>query len=130
VSVAQTLTIRVLDAKSGKPLSGENITLRWDNDTSVDGVVLALDREGKASIEVRRGAVSFQLSSGPKRGKEPYRIAYLDCNEPSLRSISIQDVLENGVLPANGCGQQKTQVHPGEIVYWGLPRRWWQPDMQ
>lgn len=127
---AQTLTIRVLDAKSGKPLAGENVTLRWDNDFSIGGVVLALDQDGKARIDIRRGAEKFSLSEGPKRGKDPYRIAYLNCNHRELESVSVKHALEKGILPANECGRRTTQVIPGEIVFWGLPRRWWQPDMQ
>ena len=72
VSVAQTLTIRVLDAKSGKPLSGENITLRWDNDASVGGVVLALDREACAiQAELERSGYRAQFDFVTRWAAEP-----------------------------------------------------------
>ncbi len=75
------------------------------------------------------------MMSGPKAGNEPYRIAYLDCNEPandpSKPYISIPYVLRNGYVAKNRCNQKvQPTPKPGEVIYLAQPKRWWQIDFQ
>jgi hypothetical protein len=130
---AQTITIRLLDAKSGKPLVDKNITVTWNNSFHIDGVVVRIGKDGSGKIDVPASAKSFSLDEGPKDGKEPYRIAYLDCNVKESSNpwpIVISDVLQRGVVPGNNCGKSKAQPKPGEVIFWGLTRPWYVPDMQ
>lgn len=70
----QTLTVRLLNAKSGKPMRKQNVTFAWDKNA-----------------------------------------------QPSSL-IRISDVAGRGVVPINVCGKQSVVPHPGEIVFWALPR--------
>jgi hypothetical protein len=123
---AQTLTIRLLNAKSGKAMGKKKITVRWVKDLKSSEVVL--DANGTGHVEVLPGMTEFSVMEGPRIGKEPGRVAYLDCNENSGAFLPVALVVEKGVVPGNRCGH-KTTAHPGEIVFWALPIPW-QPDMQ
>ncbi len=82
---AQTLTVRLLNAKSGKPMRKQNITFEWDADFK--HFVVFIGDSGLAQVEVPPGAKSFRMHPGPRLGKEPDRIAYQSCNEQTSIAI-------------------------------------------
>jgi len=128
---AQTLTIRLLNGKSGKPMSNKNVTLEWSPEyIPWEGSVVYFGKDGIGKVEVHIGAEFFTMMTGPKIGKEPYRIAFIDCNEPRMVNIQIAQVLKSGYVPRNGCSKKSAVPRPGEIVFWAMPNPWWLPDMQ
>ena len=127
---AQTITVRMLNGKSGRPLSNKNVTLVWSPDFSPLGTVVHLGKDGTGTAEIRGDAELFRMIPGPKAGKEPDRIPYIDCNEPMMERVQISQVLKTGFVPGNACGKKSAIPRPGEIVFWAMPKPWWQPDMQ
>lgn len=122
----QSITVRVLNARSGRPLSGQNVTIVWPDTPGNTVVKLGSDGTGKLDIA---GKSQFAMLSGPKFGKEPYRIAYINCNEFSM--VRVDEVVTRGVVAANLCSSRvSTNSKPGEIVFWGVPLHWWEPDLQ
>jgi hypothetical protein len=126
---AQTLTIRLLNGKTGKPIYDENVTVRWGKD-SINETVVSIDKNGIGTFDVLKGQTEFSLEGGPKRGNEPYRIAYLDCNEPMYGKVQVKEAVDTGYVPKNRCSSRTFNLEPGEVVFWGLPKSWWQPDFQ
>ncbi|MBW8870412.1 MAG: hypothetical protein JF563_06500 [Acidobacteriales bacterium] len=124
----QRITIRLLNGKSGKPIAHENVTSRWGGGLGTS-VVVSVDEQGTGTVEVPAGADTFEMSEGPRKGSEPYRLAYADCNQSKM-AIRVRGVLEHGANPGDDCGDPKYQPHPHEVVFWGLPRPWWKPDFQ
>jgi hypothetical protein len=133
LSSAQTLTIRLLNAKSGKPMQNKNVTLTWCPDCSARSEVF-IGKDGTGHVVVPPGTNTLSMTVGPKIGNEPYRIAFIRCNEPAgapiPARIPVAEVLEKGMVPQNTCGHKSVAPKPGEIVFWGLPKPWWQPDFQ
>lgn len=128
---AQTLTIRLLNGKTGRPMSNKNVTVQWSPGYFPwEGSVVYFGKDGIGKVEVHSGAEFFTMMTGPKIGKEPYRIAFIDCNEPMMVKIQIAQVLKGGYVPRNGCSKKSAVPRPGEIVFWAEPTPWWQPDMQ
>jgi hypothetical protein len=128
-SFAQTIVVQLLDAKTGRPLEKKNITFRWNPDYVSTSIVVT-GKGGVGHVSVPPGAVTLTMSEGPRAGAEPYRIAYIDCNDRGINGFQISEILKNGVIPTNKCGSQQKVPRPGEIVFWALPRHWWQPDFQ
>jgi len=127
----QTITIRMLHGKSGKPLSNKNVTLAWSPDfIPWHGTVVHLGKDGTGTADVPAGVELFEVMPGPKVGKEPGRIPYFDCNSPLFPHVSVSQVLKKGVVSENTCSNKTAIPRPGEIVYWAKPLPWWQPDMQ
>ena len=127
-SMSQTLTIRLLNAKTGKPMKNKMVTLLWED--RVDKSVAKMNAQGFGIVEVPPDAKEFRLFAGPKVGKEPYRIPYQDCSVVSSEVIQVSKVIELGYVPRNLCGTKSVGARPGEIVFWALPIPWWKPDMQ
>lgn len=119
---AQTLTIKLVDAKSGKPLGRQNVTVKWDNSESS---IVAVNDVGLGRVEASPGAMEFVLLAGPRKGAERNRVAYMDCNERVSMLVSVSDVVKSGIVPKNKCGNQKLTPRPGEIVFWVLSRPFW-----
>jgi hypothetical protein len=126
---AQTITVRLLNAKTGKPMANKMVTFQWRG--SWDESVIALDKNGLGTVAVPPGEHEFTILAGPKVGKEPYRIPYLDCNETKMELlVRVSLVLEKGYVLGNTCGRKTALAQPGEVVFWALPNPWWMPDMQ
>ena len=128
VTGAQTITIRLLNAKSGKPITDQNVTLKWDKDFKSSKI--STDDTGSGHVQVPQEAAQFVMIAGPKKGSEPERIPYRNCNASTPALISIDRVTTKGWVPNNVCGHAKATPHPGEVVFWALPLPWWKPDMQ
>jgi len=103
-------------------------TVKWVKDFGSSEVLL--DANGIGHVEILPGATEFLVLEGPRIGKEPGRVAYIDCNENSGVFLSVALVMEKGVVPGNRCGYKTATAHPGEVVFWALPIPRWQPDFQ
>jgi hypothetical protein len=120
---AQTLTIRLLNAKSGKPIKEQSVTLEWSKDTQHSNEFpnseITVDKEGVGHVEVPSGASGFALLPGDKPGKTPGRFAYFNCNDAGL--ILVEEVIQIGVVPKNGCGGVTVPRQKGQVVLWAVP---------
>lgn len=124
---AQSLVFHLLNADSGKPFRNENLTIEWD--PCFKESIIALNSDGTGNAAIPRGATSFTMLGGPKKGSEPYRVAYIDCNDPTSE-ISIGAAVKEGVVPTNRCGKATATAKPGEVIYWAQPLSFWMPDLQ
>jgi hypothetical protein len=126
---SQTILVRLVNGRTGKPISNENVTLIWD--AKIPQTVVRVDGLGKASVAIPSGTKNVTVMVGPRKGKEPDRIAYFDCNGEYTTLIPIEMVLSTGYVAANRCSIKIAPVSaPGELIYLAQPRRWWKLDMQ
>ena len=117
---AQTLTVRLVNATSGKPLPNKNITFQWGE--GPEKAVVLVDKDGVGHVTVPQGTSTFILIGGPHTGGDPHRIAYANCNANALTPISVADVVGHGVAALNTCNVRRIQASPGEVVFWATPR--------
>jgi hypothetical protein len=101
----------------------QKVTIRWNQDFMSSEVMVNSD--GVARFDVPPGATKFIMLSGPKKGAETARVAYLDCNDQNSRLIRVAEVSVSGVVPQNKCAGTTVSPRPGEIVFWALPRPFW-----
>jgi hypothetical protein len=106
----------------------QNVTVHWLG--RLTSTVVPIDAMGIGTFEVPKGTSEFMLMGGPKVVEEPYRIAYINCNDAAGKTIQVAQVIEKGIVPANTCGHAMIPSRPGEVVFWALPKPWWQPDFQ
>jgi hypothetical protein len=124
------MTIRLLNAKTGKPMNNKMVTFDW-MDEKLDQSVIRSDDQGMGTVEIPAGQSKFSLRAGPRVGKEPDRIPYIDCNESKAELfIRVSSVLQNGLVLRNTCDHQSAVAKPGEIVFWLLPLSWWADQWQ
>ena len=121
----------MLNGKTGRPLSNVNVTFLWSPGFwPFEETIVHFGKDGVATVEIRTGSQSFEIMGGPKVGKEPYRIPFIECNEPMMKEVQVAQVLKNGYVPGNTCSNKSATAKPGEIVFWAMPKPWWQLDMQ
>ncbi len=125
---AQTLTLHLLNAKTGKALPNRNLTFHW-GDTKETTVVL-VDANGVAQVNVPPGTTEFIVVEGSHSGKETNHLAVEDCNENSSTTIRVADVLSRGVAPRNTCSTRSVPRHPGELVFWARVPSHWSPSFE
>ena len=116
----EPLTIRLLNAESGKGMGNKSVTVTWiwDDDSSRSAV--SVDSNGTGRVAVRDGAKLFGMVAGPRTGTQPNRIAYIDCNVyPASTHFSVAQVLKTGIVPKNHRGEQ-TMFHGPEKLFFGL----------
>ncbi|HSY00723.1 MAG TPA: hypothetical protein VK819_01145 [Acidobacteriaceae bacterium] len=128
-SHTQTLTLHLLNGKSGKPMNHKKVTFNWYGTSDFLKSEIAVDAHGNATVTVPAGANGFSMLSGPRMHGDVYRVAFIQCNANSS-PISVSDVVKHGVVPDNECGQARVPAKSGEVVFWGKPLPWWMPDMQ
>ena len=127
--LAQTVTVHLINGENGKPVGGKNVTITWDSDFTQ--VVVPIDKNGVGRFPVVAGKTYFSMMPGPKVGKEPYRVAYLNCNGNGDTSrIPIKSVMERGFVPANTCSKVLISARAGEVVFFAKLIPWWMPEMQ
>lgn len=116
----QTLTVRLLDAKSARPMGGYYVRVHWIGEFEESHVWIG--RDGVGHVKVPIGAKGFGMRPGPKVGNEPNRIPYINCNNSaSHQGFQVADALRRGIVPGNECGKQGLDARPGEVVFWALP---------
>jgi hypothetical protein len=125
----QTIRVRLLDGKNGKPIGNKFVTIHWNREL-MNKTTVSIDRHGVGTVEVPSGVGDFFMSEGPRAGKEPNRVAYSDCNEPSWEIVQVANVIHEGYVPKNGCGHAGVAAAAGEIVFWAHPLPWYLPDFQ
>jgi len=128
VAEAQTITVRLINGETGKPLKNLNVTLKWDKE--LKSSVVFIGSEGTGHAEILSGATGFAMLPGPKMGKKSDRIAFANCNRGPAAILSVQEVIEKGIVPENTCGTKTQKPKPGEIIFWGRPRHFWELDFQ
>jgi len=122
--MGQSITVRVLNARSGRPLARQSVTISWPD--TLDKTVVSLGPDGTATLDLA-GRSQFGMLPGPRSSKEPDSIAYIDCNDFSM--VRVDAVLNRGLVTANRCSSKiSAKVKPGEIVFWGVPLHWWESD--
>ena len=129
VAAAQSITIRLVDGKTGKPMKNKNVTVIFCPDCFRQTVV-RIEADGSGHVNIPAGAKTATFMGGPKDGAEPGRIPYIDCNSGLPALVDIAQILQTGISPDNGCGKAHHTSRPGEIVFWAHSLPWWQPDFQ
>jgi hypothetical protein len=118
-SRAESIRIRVLDARNGRPIRNEVLQIWID----IQGGMAKQARTnalGIATVNVERSSVIYVASN-----------YYVDCRYSKktgqLRyGYSVSEILSTGKLAANTCSKMSPEPNPGELIFFVRPERWWE----
>jgi len=132
----KTITIRVLDGKTGKPLLASGFLVRVDREQAVHANWVVQNEDGTAKLTVPGGALLFSIQATYDDSMQ----TYVNCDSTLENTVrvgrwySISEVLASGVVAPNGCGKPKDAAKikpaakPGEFVFlvrrMSTPERW------
>jgi hypothetical protein len=115
---AKSLTIRLLNGKSGRPMKNERLLIFFGaspDDVRVHKVHLDLhtDANGEASLPLNEPTLVYLQVLVDFRTL---------CQEvPNSRSFSVEDTIERGMQTPNNCGQAAAAPTPGTFVVYARP---------
>jgi hypothetical protein len=120
----QTLTIYMLNGKSGKPMRDK--TLRAEFQGSPLKAIITIDKRGFGHLDLPAGATAISLMASTRKG-HPDQPAYTVCG-PFGQFLPLPDILAHGYIPQNACGDDlHLTAQPGEIIYLIEPLPWYTP---
>ncbi|NYF81226.1 hypothetical protein [Granulicella arctica] len=112
VAQAQQLHIRILNAKTNKPITDEklNVALRVDQIVSVQ---LPTDKNGIILVDTGKATTIRILSN-----------MYGDCRSRGelYTDYSIATILKTGIATGNLCSDAKPKAQPGELLLFEIPK--------
>jgi hypothetical protein len=103
---AETIRVRVLDARSGRPVSGEKVNVHVQG---VRGdVTHTTDGNGTFAVDLSKDA---EVGLGTE-----WRVTCLDKKSKAQAMFSATEILRSGVVEPNTCGKARTELIPGTIT--------------
>ncbi len=125
-----TIHIRLLDGKTGQPVTPSNILPKVDHHNTVHNDWVHISDDGTVIVRVPADAKEFSV-------KATYNMAidtYINCDVAKQsdreRDIwyPIADILKTGVVAPNECSKTHYTAKPGEFVFFVRKRDWRDPS--
>jgi hypothetical protein len=129
---ANTITVLMLDGKTGKPIVPSNFIVRFDHRNAVHNESVSLDDEGVARILVPAGATFLAVQGTFNSSME----IYVNCDAGMEKDIStlhwysVDEILRSGVAMPNECYKGKyaeatrSIPKPGMFVFFVRKNNW------
>jgi hypothetical protein len=127
-----TITIRILDAKTGDPINPSNLLIHVDRRDEPFNEGLKLNGSDPATAVLPFGATLFSVEGAYNSSTEVYVNCDTDSGKESgtLKWYSVADIMKTGVVTENICYKGKYQHRlkispvPGEFVFFVRTHSW------
>lgn len=142
---AQTLEVRLVDGRNGRPMIGSSSFVNiWVGTERKAAITIPVDGDGIARIQLTLNADEVNIPNSPKTGSvavnhpiekydksfrvnAPYALCGIGgTNYSWLRSesFSTKEILDHGYASPNTCGKVAVSPQPGEVVLFVRPLTW------
>jgi hypothetical protein len=134
-----TITLRMMDAKTGKMISTTDFLVQINHQQSVHADWVQLNDDGSGKLTLPPDASLILI-----HGKYDNSMSiYVNCDSvrkgkiPTMDSqvgdhwYPVADILKSGIVTHNGCGKDSTSFapKPGEFVFFVRKLNWRESDM-
>jgi hypothetical protein len=127
-----TITIRILDGKSGEPIKPTNLLIRVNHVEEPDNEGLKLNDDYTATAVLPPGATLLSVQGAYDSSTQVYVNCDTDTGKEGgeLKWYSIADILKTGIVTTNLCYkgryQHKLNISPvpGEFVFFVRTNSW------
>jgi hypothetical protein len=134
----KSITVRVLDGKTGHPIAPTGFQVRIDHLKAVHGdwVKANEDGSGELTLPIDASAITMRFSY------EKNMTVYVNCDSAKQKDMigdlwySVLDILEKGIVAPNACVNPKNAAKvklpdpkPGEVVFFVRPQNWIEAGM-
>ncbi len=133
---ARTITIRLLDGKTGEPLTPSNIMVRLDHKEAVNSDWVRQKDDGTAEVTLPGDASVVAVHATYDNSME----FYINCDvgrqkdTASERWYPVSEILTTGIVAPNECSSHwngnklRMEAKPGEFVVFLRRRNWREQD--
>jgi hypothetical protein len=115
----QDVRIRVLDGRSGHPISDEHVQV-WFNSIKGSSLDLPTDKDGYAALSLSQGVESLFIFTDHYYDCRPFRK-----NAPKP-SYAVAEIRKTGVVVENDCSKFTTEPKRDELTLFVRPLHWWE----
>ncbi len=128
----KTITLRMLDGKSGKLITTSTFLVRVDHETTVHADWVAPNEDGTSKLTVPRSASLLSIRGTYDSSMQ----IYVNCDSASEKTnpidrwYSIAEILSVGITAPNSCvkpaeaAKLKLTAKPGEFVFFVRKLNW------
>jgi hypothetical protein len=129
----KSITVRVLDGKTGHPIAPTGFQVRIDHLKAVHGDWVKQNEDGSGDVTLPLDAAAITMHFS----YENNMTVYVNCDVEKQKDMigdlwySVLDILEKGIVVPNACADAKhaakikmPEPKPGEIVYFVRQRNW------
>jgi hypothetical protein len=127
-ALAQSVTIRMINAKNGKPIDGHSLTVEFQGNP--EKMAIPIDKHGIGHLIIPNGVTAISLIAATKKSDIQNVPLYTTCG-PFGEYIPVKQILEQGFAPQNACKSTPNPTpHPAEIIYLIQPLPWYTPAVE
>lgn len=123
---AKTITIRMIDGASGKPLSSSSVLIRINHLPTPHGDWVHANEDGTATVTLPPDATLLT----PQASYGDAMDSYVNCDAVKDKEFvgphwyAVSEILATGVVTPNGCGKRTAVAKPGEFVFFVRAKNW------
>lgn len=125
-----TIHIRLLDGKTGLPVTATNYLVRVDHHDTVHNEWVHMNDDGTVIVTLPFSAREIAVKATYDMGMETYINCDAAKETDKERDIwyPIAQILQTGVVAPNECSQTNYAAKPGEFVFFVRKRNWHEPQ--
>lgn len=144
---AQTIEIKLVDGRSGRPMVGASSHVNvWVGTERKEAIAIPTDGKGIARLQLTLNASEVNIPNTPNSGSivvdhptvkydESFQInvPYVSCAQGrsnyswlGLENFSTKEILHHGYVSPNTCGKVAMSPQPGQVVLFVRPLTWWE----
>lgn len=122
----RTISIRLLDGKTGLPVKASNFLVRVDHNDTVHPEWVRINDDGTVIVTLPADAKEFSVKATYSMGMDTYVNCDAAKENDKERNIwySITTVLNTGVVAPDECARTDFKAKPGEFIFFVRKRAW------
>ncbi|HVN93117.1 MAG TPA: hypothetical protein VMT38_05450 [Terracidiphilus sp.] len=123
---AQTISIRLLDGKTGLPVKASNFLVRVDHYETVHPEWVKIGDDNAVTITLPPDAKQFSIKATYDDGMDTYINCDAAKESDKERNVwySIATVVNSGIVAPNECAKTSFKAKPGEFIFFVRKRSW------
>jgi len=126
----QTITIQMLDSKTGRPITTSEFQVWANHDTSRDHIQwVRPDKDGAGELTLAHDTDVIRVLAQYGPAQWPY----VNCDGSKDRAAKafdhwypVSEILNSGVAAPNHCSSRKAIAKPGEFIFFVRPMNFWE----
>ncbi len=121
-----TISIRLLDGKTGLPVKASNFLVRADHRDTVHNEWVKINDDGSVIVTLPANAKQFSIKATYDMGMDTFINCDAARETDKERNIwyPISVILKSGVVAPDECGKTDFVSKPGEFIFFVRKRDW------
>ncbi len=123
---ASSISIRLLDGKTGLPVKASNFLVRVDHNDTVHPDWVKINDDGSVSVTLPEDAKEISVKATYGMGMDTYVNCDAARESDKERNIwySIATILSTGIVAPDECAKTAFKPKPGEFLFFVRKRSW------